>query len=632
MELQSASVDLHKSCDFKAYNNIYLAPIIQVIKNRIADLKGRVDADPNHYRELLSSLKTSDKAMYDATFQKSVNGHLGQGDPDGHAAMCKQCAALPECLLANVQPTKDLIPLVLMTRERIPAYKAVIELLLIAAKELCGGSSDGAIEVKYREETKSPYRMFEKALTKGPNKDYPDCSTIFDVFGCMIVCSDYTAMTAVVDAFVKQHKDGAIQILRIKDRFAEPSGGGWRDLMFNIVIDTVVFEVQVVLKVMLKVRSNLDAHAAYDRFRCFSEVFALLELSVVATDGSEMLDYTDGHVYDATTDEDQIPFESLPTTWRCPCCAPKSAYKVMGGNKWRCMECSTICISADLPPLERPADTNAGGKKKRRRKFVAPAIRLGTGAQAAEGLPQLMGIDDATTGGYQQHPMDAIAREFMQNGTEIDKKNFKTVMDGTYRNPPDDDDKLDNTPPKTIDELMLSPDVLTAGLKRHHVVALRLYTTKSFESINKPMRANPPTKPNPFAATTFFISEAIKKMRTVAAEKPDAYEKVVYWRGLDGMALSQRFATEGGTEFGCMSTSTSKDVAIEFSKSKHPLVFKFATDNPLSRGADISFLSVYPEEKEMLYPPLTYLRVEHIGVEVHDYKRVLVASVTPVIS
>ena len=292
------------------------------------------------------------------------------------------------------------------------------------------------------------------------------------------------------------------------------------------------------------------------------------------------------------------------------------------------------CISPDLPPIERQV-VKGGGKKKRRRKttkFVAPAIRLGTGAQAAIGLPQLMGVDDATIGGYQQHPMAAIEREFMQNGNEEDKKNFATVLDGTYRNPPDKKTgKLDDTPQKTIDELMQYPDVLTAGLGRHHVLALRLYTTKSFESINKPMRTDPPTQPNPFAATTFFISDAIKKLRAAAANRSDAYTPVVYWRGLDGMALPKKFAEEGGTEFGCMSTSTSKDVAIEFSESKHPLVFKFVTENFHSRGADISFLSAYPEEKEALYPPLTYLTCDHIGVEVINYKRVLVASVRPMI-
>jgi hypothetical protein len=28
----------------------------------------------------------------------------------------------------------------------------------------------------------------------------------------------------------------------------------------------------------------------------------------------------------------------------------------------------------------------------------------------------------------------------------------------------------------------------------------------------------------------------------------------------------------------------------------------------MSRGASIAFLSVYPDEREILYPPLTYLR------------------------
>lgn len=294
----------------------------------------------------------------------------------------------------------------------------------------------------------------------------------------------------------------------------------------------------------------------------------------------------------------------------------------------------TVCIKANLPSISRPAHADGGQKKRKTTKFVARdnAIRLGTGAEAATGLPQLMGVDEATIGGYQIDQMDAIEREFVQNGNEEDKKNFATVLDGTYQNPPDEKTgELYDTPPKTIDELMLSPEVQKAKLGRHHVVALRLYTTSSYETINKPMRTDPPTQPNPFAATTFFISEGIKRLRAVDAHKPDRNEPMVYWRGLDGVALPQRFANEGGTEFGCMSTSTEKDVAIEFSEGKHPLVFKFVTDNFMSRGADISFLSVYPKEKETLYPPLTYLQVDHIGVEVINYTRVLVASVRPMI-
>jgi hypothetical protein len=129
------------------------------------------------------------------------------------------------------------------------------------------------------DQTKSPYRMVEKALTKGPNRAYPDCSQILDVFGCIIDCQDYAAMAAVVDAFADQHKSGTVQIARMKDRWKNPSEGGWRDLMLNIVVNgKVVFEVQVVLHAMLVARKALDAHTAYNQFRSFAEVFGLLEL------------------------------------------------------------------------------------------------------------------------------------------------------------------------------------------------------------------------------------------------------------------------------------------------------------------------------------------------------------------
>lgn len=583
-ELQLATPKLYKMRTFTYYQDMYLGPIIEVIKKELVSLKDCVIANPDQYRKLLFALKKDDKDIYDSSFRKS--SQTPHGDPDGYDSLLERCAALQsECDFAVVesQPTKELIPLVLMTREQIPEYKSTIAKVLKDADS--SSTFAGNFTVIYRPDdiTKAPYRMFEKALTKGPNKDYPDCSKIFDVFGCIIECKNYKSMAAVVDAFATQHKQGEIQITRVKDRWTTPSDGGWRDMMLNLVINNVVFEVQVVLTAMLNVRGTLDAHAAYNQFRCFTEIFALLGLSAEISDGSEMLDYTG----------------------------------------------DTICISATLPPLPQPSGGVKNKKQRKTTKFEAPAIRLGDGVQAATGLANLMGIDEATIGNFHQGQISAIEREFMQHGSEKDKRNFLTVMDGTYTNPPDTSGNVDTASQKSIDELMESPEVQTAGLGRHHVIALRLYTTSSYEAINTPLRTDPPTQPNPFAATTYFISEALKKLRAVAAEKPDAHTPVVYWRGFKGMALPKRFVKEGGTEFGCMSTSASKSVAIAFSKSKHPLVFKFATDNFMARGADISFLSVYPEEKEALYPPLTYLCVIKVGVEVMNGRRVLVASVKP---
>ena len=72
------------------------------------------------------------------------------------------------------------------------------------------------------------------------------------------------------------------------------------------------------------------------------------------------------------------------------------------------------------------------------------------------------------------------------------------------------------------------------------------------------------------------------------------------------------FLSHGGTEFACMSTTACRETALKFATSKCPLIFKFETKDFMSRGADISFLSVYPGEEEALYPPLTYVRAINV--------------------
>ena len=119
-------------------------------------------------------------------------------------------------------------------------------------------------------------------------------------------------------------------------------------------------------------------------------------------------------------------------------------------------------------------------------------------------------------------------------------------------------------------------------------------------------------------------------LRAVAANLPNAHTLQVYWRGMRDLGLTMEFLQKGGTEFACLSTSASKDVAVMFAKSSLPLVFKFETKDFAGRGADIEFLSVYQHEKEALYPPLTYLRPLKTAKEVLGGVEVLVATVEPV--
>jgi hypothetical protein len=65
-----------------------------------------------------------------------------------------------------------------------------------------------------------------------------------------------------------------------------------------------------------------------------------------------------------------------------------------------------------------------------------------------------------------------------------------------------------------------------------------------------------------------------------------------------------------------MSTTTDLNTAIAYSISNDPgmskksLIFKIVTKNNVQRGADLQWLSAFPNEAEFLYPPLTYLQPE----------------------
>ena len=57
-----------------------------------------------------------------------------------------------------------------------------------------------------------------------------------------------------------------------------------------------------------------------------------------------------------------------------------------------------------------------------------------------------------------------------------------------------------------------------------------------------------------------------------------------------------------------MSTTSDLSVALEYSASKSALLLRLNTASFMERGADIGFLSAFPAEKEVLYPPLTFMR------------------------
>ena len=57
-----------------------------------------------------------------------------------------------------------------------------------------------------------------------------------------------------------------------------------------------------------------------------------------------------------------------------------------------------------------------------------------------------------------------------------------------------------------------------------------------------------------------------------------------------------------------MSTTTQLKVALQYAEAQHSLLLKLKTDSFMGRGVSIQFLSCFPGEAEVLFPPLTYLK------------------------
>jgi len=243
-------------------------------------------------------------------------------------------------------------------------------------------------------------------------------------------------------------------------------------------------------------------------------------------------------------------------------------------------------------------------------RFLAPTLQLGQVSDAAAGLEVLMGVKkEPYKKTYRRKLLDeveAIESEFLHEGKcdPAQQELFRQVLN---------DEVGDG---KTLDELLDHPDAQISNLEKHHVVALRLYTTELFSCINKPLREK--RKPHPFAVTTTFLHEGIKQLMAAQGTRPDAKKQKTLWRGLKDLRMMSEFMLHGGTEFGCMSTTTSRKVAAEFAQSGQPLIFEIKTKDFMMRGADIQFLSVYEHEEEVLFPPLTYLRC----LEMHKEREV----------
>jgi len=177
----------------------------------------------------------------------------------------------------------------------------------------------------------------------------------------------------------------------------------------------------------------------------------------------------------------------------------------------------------------------------------------------------------------------------------------------------------------TLDDFVKHPSALSAKLTRAEVLALRLYTTSMYRSINKPLRDGcSEGRPHPFPALVANLSAGLSSLRgngTTGGDMCTPRGGRVLWRGVRDFDLSDEFKERGGTELAPMSTSMSQSVAAEYAtrnNARYSLLLRLNASSFMDSGCDISFLSAFPEEQEFLYPPGTYLSLKDGSMRKHE--------------
>ena len=162
-----------------------------------------------------------------------------------------------------------------------------------------------------------------------------------------------------------------------------------------------------------------------------------------------------------------------------------------------------------------------------------------------------------------------MKKEFLEKGSKRDIANFMYITSGSARVQDDIPEHVKETflvskyhggpiveaeydmghDKMDLDDFVNHETSRAAGLKRHHVAAIRLYTSDSYVLFNGPIRHG--TKPHPIKFTMYVLDEALKKLRKVEAKAdPEAYAQTLFlWRGMKDMHMDmETFKRVGGTE------------------------------------------------------------------------------------
>ena len=215
----------------------------------------------------------------------------------------------------------------------------------------------------------------------------------------------------------------------------------------------------------------------------------------------------------------------------------------------------------------------------------------------------------------------AMETEFMAHGNADDRVCFEYCRRGKTgdldRRWPNGVLDQGREPGLALEWFATRPEAIESRLTKGMVLALRLYTTAAYQSLNNPLRGTgldgrphelSSSCPHPLPVAVHLLTEALKRLRAVEAKRPTANQSAVLWRGMRDRTVPSEFLSQGGTEKAPMSTTHNLEVAVNYSTSECSVLLKLVTSNCGERGANLGWVSAFPAEDECLFPPLTRLQ------------------------
>jgi len=181
-----------------------------------------------------------------------------------------------------------------------------------------------------------------------------------------------------------------------------------------------------------------------------------------------------------------------------------------------------------------------------------------------------------------------------------------------------------------LSRIVTTEEIRDLPLLKEEIIALRLYTGPMFELYNGVLRAWGNTDRRGFTPAYGLVPDmdvrdryttTLHVMNSGVLKVSRLQPAMKVFRGISGMKLPRSFTQRnqdncrGGVEYGFMSCTVNESVALTFAKNADRTTASTLIESRMGmvdRGASLDWLSQYPHEQEILFPPLTAMEVEAI--------------------